>query len=161
MEGYKVFPIGIVHVNVEDKLVRFSDNLEGVIEIFEEFSEALYNIEGFSHLILITFLNKIDLDGRRILKVRLRRALEKGVPEELVPEVGVFACDSPHRPNPIGVSVVEVIKFEGRFIYVKGIDVFDGTPVIDIKPYTSYRRVEKLYVPKWFSNIVKYIGREP
>lgn len=161
MTSYQVYPIGVVHVNAGDEVVRFSENLEGIIEVFEEFSEALYNIEGFSHLILLTFLHKVDLSGRRVLKVRIRRALERGVPEELVPQVGVFACDSPHRPNPIGVSIVEVLKVEGRFIYVKGVDVFDGTPVIDIKPYTPYRRVEKLTVPNWFSNIVKYIGREP
>ncbi|MCX8188691.1 MAG: tRNA (N6-threonylcarbamoyladenosine(37)-N6)-methyltransferase TrmO [Nitrososphaeria archaeon] len=161
MEAYQIYPVGVVHINVGDDVVRMHENLEGVIEVFEEFSEALYNIEGFSHLILITFLDRIDLRGRRVLKVRLRRAIEKGVPETLVPEVGVFACDSPNRPNPIGVSIVEVLKVKGRFIFVRGLDVFDGTPVIDIKPYTPYRRVEKFNVPGWFSNIIKCIGREP
>jgi tRNA-Thr(GGU) m(6)t(6)A37 methyltransferase TsaA len=150
-----------VHVNVEDKIVRLSKNVEGVIEIFEEFSEGLYNIRGFSHLILLTFLHKIGLESRRVLKVRLRHAIEMGVPEQLVPEVGVFACDSPSRPNPIGVSIIEVLDIEGRFIHARGLDVFDGTPVIDIKPYTPYRKVEMINVPEWFSNITKYLGREP
>ncbi|MGB9728198.1 MAG: tRNA (N6-threonylcarbamoyladenosine(37)-N6)-methyltransferase TrmO [Nitrososphaeria archaeon] len=161
MNGFTIFPIGVVHVNVEDKIVRFSRNVEGVIEIFEEYSEGLHNIRGFSHIILLTFLHKIGVDARRTLKVRFRHAIEMGVPEELVPEVGVFACDSPSRPNPIGVSIIEVLKVEGRFIHARGIDVFDGTPVIDIKPYTPYRRIEMVNVPEWFSNIAKYLGREP
>jgi tRNA-Thr(GGU) m(6)t(6)A37 methyltransferase TsaA len=150
-----------VHVNVEDKIVRLSKNVVGVIVIFEEFSEGLYNIRGFSHLILLTFLHKIGLESRRVLKVRLRHAIEMGVPEQLVPEVGVFACDSPSRPNPIGVSIIEVLDIEGRFIHARGLDVFDGTPVIDMKPYTPYRKVEMVNVPEWFSNITKYLGREP
>jgi len=158
---FKVFPVGVVHVNVEDRVVRCSENLEGVVEVFEEYSQGLTNILGFSHLILLTFLHKVGSTGRMTLKVRLRRAIEGGVPEELVPEVGVFACDSPHRPNPIGLSIVEVLRVEGRFIHVRGVDVFDGTPVIDIKPYTPYRRVEEVKVPEWFSKIVKYLGREP
>ncbi|MEM2153511.1 MAG: tRNA (N6-threonylcarbamoyladenosine(37)-N6)-methyltransferase TrmO [Nitrososphaeria archaeon] len=161
MGPYQIYPVGVVHINVGDDVVRLNENLEGVIEVFEEFSEALQNIEGFSHLIIVTFLHRIDINGRRVLKVRPRRALEKGVPKELVPEVGVFACDSPSRPNPIGISIVEVLKVDGRFIHVRGIDVFDGTPVIDIKPYTPHRRVEKLNVPNWFSNITKFIGCEP
>jgi len=161
LDNFIIFPIGIVHVNVEDKIVRLSKNVEGVIEIFEEFSEGLHNIKGFSHLILLTFLHKIGLEARRVLKVRLRHAIEMGVPEQLVPEVGVFACDSPSRPNPIGVSIIEVLEIEGRFIHARGIDVFDGTPVIDIKPYTPYRKVERINVPEWFTNITKYLGREP
>lgn len=161
MKTYQIYPVGVVHVNVGDNVVRLNENLEGIIEVFEEFSEALQNIEGFSHLIIITFLDRIDSNGRRVLKVRPRHAIEKGVPKELVPEVGVFACDSPSRPNPIGVSIVEVLKVDGRFIHVRGIDVFDGTPVIDIKPYTPFRRVEKVNVPNWFSNIIKFIGSEP
>jgi len=64
-----------------------------------------------------------------------------------LPLVGVFALGSPSRPNPIGLSLVELLKIDKRFLTVKGLDYFDGTPVLDIKPYRSDYRVDTFRVP--------------
>jgi len=154
-------PIGVIHVDVKDDDLQRKGSAEGVIEIYDEFKEGLHLLEGFSHLILLTFLNKVDAEARKVLKVRFRRLQQSGVPVELLPEVGIFASDSPHRPNPIGLTIVRVTEIKGKAIYVSGLDVYDGTPVLDIKPYTPFRRIEVVEVPEWFSKIASYVKREP
>ena len=88
------------------------------IEIKPEYAEGLEKIEEFSHLIIVYHLHLAD--PNKGLK-RIRGGAE----------VGVFATRSQHRPNPIGISVVELIKKEGNTLYVKGINAFDGTPILD------------------------------
>ena len=106
------------------------------IVVNKEYEEGLLGIEEFSHLIIIYHLHLASFDGR-LKRVRGER------------EVGVFATRSQFRPNPIGISVVELIKREGNVLYVKGINAFDSTPVLDIKPYDTWDRVEKPRVPPW------------
>jgi len=143
-------PIGVVHVDVSDDDVRMAwSGVEGVVEVFPEYEEGLDGIEGFSHLILITFLHKSTGDKRRVLKVRPRRLKRFGIRIDDMPLVGVFCTDSPHRPNPIGLSIVELVERRGRFLRVKGLDVFDGTPVLDIKAYTSDRCISSIREPWW------------
>ena len=158
---FELSPIGIVHTDVKDDTLRQRGSIEGRVEVYPEFVKGLDMLEGFSHLILITFLDKVDTESRKVLKVRFRHLQQAGVPFEILPEVGVFASDSPHRPNPIGLSIIQVVRFEGQNIHVLGLDVYEGTPVIDIKPYTPFRRVDDIRVPDWFSRIVSYIKKEP
>lgn len=143
-------PIGVVRVSVSDEEVKEApEGVEGTIEVFEEFAEGLEGIDGFSHLIIIAYLHKTGEAQRRVLKVRPRRLRRLGVPPELLPEVGVFCTDSPHRPNPIALTIVELRERSGRFLRVRGLDLFDGTPVLDIKPYTPERRVDDIRLPPW------------
>ena len=158
---FDLIPIGLVHIDVKDEELRRKGSVEGRIEIFQDFMEGLNSLDGFSHLILITFLDRVSTEARRTLKIRFRHLQRAGVPLNILPEVGVFASDSPHRPNPIGISIVEALKFEGRFIHVHGLDVYDNTPVIDIKPYTPFRKIQDINVPEWFSTISSYLDREP
>jgi len=95
----------------------------GEVEIFAGFEEGLRDIEGCSHLILIFWMD------------RARRDLLIAKPPHEEETHGVFATRSPHRPNPIGLTVVELLGKEGRRLRVKGIDAADGTPLLDIKPY--------------------------
>ncbi|MCY0882404.1 MAG: tRNA (N6-threonylcarbamoyladenosine(37)-N6)-methyltransferase TrmO [Acidianus infernus] len=106
------------------------------IVIKEEYVEGLKGVEEFSHLIIIYHLHLANLN-KGLKRVRV------GV------EVGVFATRSQHRPNPIGISVVELIKREGNTLYVKGINAFDGTPVLDIKPYDEWDSILNPKVPEW------------
>lgn len=106
------------------------------IVIKEEYVEGLKGVEEFSHLIIIYHLHLANLN-KGLKRVR------GGV------EVGVFATRSQHRPNPIGISVVELIKREGNTLYVKGINAFDGTPVLDIKPYDEWDSILNPKVPEW------------
>jgi tRNA-Thr(GGU) m(6)t(6)A37 methyltransferase TsaA len=145
---FKLRAIGVVRVDASDEEVREkSGQLEGYIEVFDEFAEALDGIEGYSHLFVIAYFHKSDWKG--LLKVRPRRLLRKGFREEDLPLLGVFATDSPVRPNPIALTLVRLLGREGNRIRVKGLDLFDGTPVLDIKPYRPDYRASEFRVPDW------------
>jgi len=105
---------------------------EGVLEILPEFEQGLTDIEGFSHLFVIWVFHKSE--GSSLL----------GTPPTDDRPHGVFATRSPYRPNPIGLTVVELIRREGARLHVRGVDMLDGTPILDIKPYLSAIPEEKL-----------------
>jgi len=162
-----VRPIGIVRVSASDDEVRdswISEGVEGIVEVLPEFEAGLEGIDGFSHIILVTWLHKIRPEHRSILKVRPKRLARFGIPLRELPLVGVFTTDSPVRPNPIGISIVELIRRSGRFLYVRGLDLFDGTPVLDIKAYTPDRAVSEIRVPEWYLRTEqiarKYLGKD-
>ncbi len=98
-------------------------HITATIEIFPEFAEGLKDIAGFSHLVLLYHMH---LSKQSKLLVKPRRAKQIH---------GVFTTRSPNRPNPIGLSVVRLIKVEGNFLEVQNVDFVDGTPLLDIKPY--------------------------
>ena len=105
---------------------------EGVLEILAEFEQGLTDIEGFSHLFIIWMFHQAE--GFSLL----------GTPPTDDRPHGVFATRSPRRPNPIGLTVVELIRREGPRLYVRGVDMLDGTPILDIKPYLSSVPAEKV-----------------
>ncbi len=106
---------------------------EGVLEILPEFAPGLQDIEGFSHLfVLWAFHRSEDFD------------LIAHPPTDEKRPHGVFATRSPRRPNPIGLTVVELLRREGASLHVRGVDMLDGTPILDIKPYLSSIPAEKL-----------------
>lgn len=98
---------------------------EGVLEIEPELEVGLTDIEGFSHLYLIWVFHRSR--GCELL----------GTPPLDDRPHGVFATRSPLRPNPIGLTVVQLLRREGRRLHVRGVDMLDGTPILDIKPYLS------------------------
>ncbi|MGD0511873.1 MAG: tRNA (N6-threonylcarbamoyladenosine(37)-N6)-methyltransferase TrmO [Terriglobales bacterium] len=98
---------------------------EGVLEIMPEFELGLTDIEGFSHLFVIWAFDRSE--GFALL----------GTPPSDNRPHGVFATRSPRRPNPIGLTVVELLRRDGRLLHVRGVDMLDGTPILDIKPYLS------------------------
>jgi len=87
------------------------------------------------------------------LKVKPRRLLRKGFKPEELPPVGVFAIDSPTRPNPIGLSLVRLLRREDKNLFVLGLDFFDGTPVLDIKPYRGDYRAEHYELAEWYRTL--------
>jgi tRNA (adenine37-N6)-methyltransferase len=98
---------------------------QGVLEIAPEFEAGLTDIEGFSHLIVVWVFDRTE--GFELL----------GTPPCDDRAHGVFATRSPRRPNPIGLSVVELLQREGTALHVRGVDMLDRTPILDIKPYLS------------------------
>jgi tRNA-Thr(GGU) m(6)t(6)A37 methyltransferase TsaA len=98
---------------------------EGTIEVFPEFAEGLVDVEGFSHLYVLWVFDRAE-----------GFSLTAMPPSDDRPH-GVFATRSPRRPNPIGLTVVEVRGREENLLRVRGVDMIDGTPVLDIKPYLS------------------------
>ena len=112
---------------------------EGHIEIFEEFAPGLRDIEGFEYLIVLTHLHE---------------AVEK---LEVTPFMdtqshGVFATRAPARPNRIGLSIVRLVRVQGRHLHFRGNDMIDGTPVLDIKPYVPALDVRTTERIGWFSH---------
>ncbi|MDW7970202.1 MAG: tRNA (N6-threonylcarbamoyladenosine(37)-N6)-methyltransferase TrmO [Sulfolobales archaeon] len=153
---YCLTPIGVIHVSADDETVKKSlDGVPGIVEIFQEFAEGLRGIDGFSHLIIISYLHKTSDQHRQVLTVKPRRLIKLGLPPTEVPEVGVFCTDSPHRPNPIAITIVKLLKREGRYLHVEGVDLFNNTPVIDIRPYTPERKVGDIKLPEWYLNLLK------
>jgi tRNA-Thr(GGU) m(6)t(6)A37 methyltransferase TsaA len=105
---------------------------EGVLKILGEFEPGLTDIEGFSHLIVLW-----EFDRSRGFE------LLGAPPSDNLPH-GVFATRSPRRPNPIGLTTVELLSRQGAKLQVRGVDMLDGTPILDIKPYLSSIPSEKL-----------------
>jgi tRNA-Thr(GGU) m(6)t(6)A37 methyltransferase TsaA len=100
-------------------------NAEGILEIKPELELGLTDIEGFSHLFVIWVFDRSE--GFELL----------GTPPSDSRPHGVFATRSPKRPNPIGLTVVELLRREGPRLHVRGVDMLDQTPILDIKPYLS------------------------
>ncbi|MDD3250188.1 MAG: tRNA (N6-threonylcarbamoyladenosine(37)-N6)-methyltransferase TrmO [Smithellaceae bacterium] len=123
-------PIGVIHSEhtaAEKTPIQpvYAKGCRGRAEIFPEFAGGLRDLEGFSHIYLIYHFHRAP-EAKLIVKPFLQDV-----------ERGVFSTRAPCRPNPIGLSVVELVKMEGHILHVDGLDILDGTPLLDIKPYTE------------------------
>ncbi|MGA7590282.1 MAG: tRNA (N6-threonylcarbamoyladenosine(37)-N6)-methyltransferase TrmO, partial [Candidatus Sulfotelmatobacter sp.] len=107
-------------------------DVDGVLNILSEFELGLTDIEGFSHLIILWEFDRSQ--GFELL----------GTPPSDNRPHGVFATRSPRRPNPIGMTIVELVRREGADLHVRGVDMLHGTPILDVKPYLSSIPSEKL-----------------
>jgi tRNA-Thr(GGU) m(6)t(6)A37 methyltransferase TsaA len=105
---------------------------DGVLEILPQFEAGLTDIEGFSHLIVLWVFDRSE--GFELL----------GTPPIDDRPHGVFATRSPRRPNPIGLTVVQLLHRQGSSLHVHGVDMLDGTPILDLKPYLSSIPAETL-----------------
>lgn len=124
----KLKPIGIIHTPYRDSEVapiqgRLKSNVEGAVEVHPGFSEGLKDVERFSHLIL---LYHFHCSGEPRLLAKPYLGEEKR---------GIFAIRAPCRPNPIGFTVVKLLERQANKLEVSGVDMLDGTPLLDIKPY--------------------------
>nr|WP_321409260.1 tRNA (N6-threonylcarbamoyladenosine(37)-N6)-methyltransferase TrmO [uncultured Carboxylicivirga sp.] len=121
-------PIGVIHTpftSIENMPIQpmAAKEILGTIEIFPEYAEGLLDLEEFSHITLLYHFHKID--G---FQLKVKPFMDKV-------EHGIFATKSPKRPNAIGLSTVELLSVENNLIHIKMIDVLDGTPLLDIKPF--------------------------
>ena len=125
-------PIGVVRVEAEEvpKNWRRSE-LEGTLVIDEEYLEGLRDIEAGERIVVIFNFHRSPEFSRELLRQTPRRTGK---------ETGIFSLCSPVRPNPVGMSVLEVLGVEGTVIRVRGLDMLDGTPILDIKPHLEDRR---------------------
>jgi tRNA-Thr(GGU) m(6)t(6)A37 methyltransferase TsaA len=154
-------PVGVVRTQAPDEEIRErSQDSEATVEIFPEFREALDGLEGFSHIFVLSFLHKLTPEQTGPLKVKPRRLLRKGFKIEELPLVGVFAIDSPIRPNPIGLSLVRLLRKEGGKLFVLGLDVFDGTPILDIKPYRGDYATDRYELAAWYRELLEKAGED-
>jgi tRNA-Thr(GGU) m(6)t(6)A37 methyltransferase TsaA len=124
-------PIGYVHSPYKEtssipRGLGAKHEAEGELEILRAFEAGLADIEGFSHLFVIWAFDRAD-----------GYDLVAHPPTDEKRPHGVFATRSPRRPNPIALTVVELLRRDGSLLYVRGVDMLDGTPILDIKPYLS------------------------
>ncbi len=135
-------PIGFVSSPYKDaseipKGLGAKHEADGVLKILPDFEPGLTDIEGFSHLIVIWEFDRSPKFGTQGFELL-------GTPPSDNRPHGVFATRSPRRPNPIGLTTVELRRREGIELHVRGVDMLDGTPILDIKPYLSSIPTEKL-----------------
>ena len=133
-ESFQVFPVGVVRK--KGKRVYIS--------IFDQYSDALLGLEGFSHIQVLFWFHENDSAGKRkTLRVHPRK-------DKSNPLSGVFATHSPRRPNPVGLTLCKIVSIEDLQIHIEDIDAFDGTPVIDIKCYIPSSVAESdIRLPAW------------
>ena len=128
MKKFELVPIGMIHSSYRKKGdAPHQGRLSAAtseIEIFPEYAEGLKDIAERRHLIVLYWLDRAD------------HSTLTAIPPHSKKERGVFATRSPDRPNPIGFAVIDILGIDGARLIVKGLDAFDGTPVLDIKPYS-------------------------
>jgi tRNA-Thr(GGU) m(6)t(6)A37 methyltransferase TsaA len=144
-------PIGIIHspfTDIEGMPIQPSaaKGIRGQIVINEDYIEGLADLEGFSHIYLLYHLhlsNSYNLKVKPFLDDQNR---------------GVFATRAPKRPNPIGLSVVKLINIEVNILEIENVDIIDGTPLLDIKPYVPEMDAVNDYRMGWLSKHTKQIN---
>ena len=130
MEKINYKPIGIIHSSFKEPQgtpiqPSAGRDIEGTVEVYPEYVNGLNDLEGFSHIILIYHFHlskKYSLEVKPFMDTKLH---------------GVFATRAPARPNPIGISIVRLDRVEKNKLYIRDVDIVDGTPLLDIKPYVS------------------------
>jgi len=166
MQEIRYKPIGIIHSPFKEAKgmpiqAAGALGVKGTVELFTQFRAGLKNIEGFSHIILIYHFHlsrgysleaKPFMDEEKRGVFAMRGPSPRGYSLEAKPFMdeekrGVFAMRGPSRPNPIGISAVRLVGVEDCTLYIEDVDIIDGTPLLDIKPYVSdfdWRGVERI-----------------
>lgn len=149
MNPITLHPVGKIHSpykNAKDIPIqgRFRADVEAWIELNNEYVKGLKDLDGFSHAILLYYFhksNREDIVGKPFLEEETH---------------GIFAIRSPHRPNHIGLSVVKIKNIQENKVYFTQVDMIDGTPLLDIKPYVKYfdsrENVSSGWLDKHFKN---------
>jgi tRNA-Thr(GGU) m(6)t(6)A37 methyltransferase TsaA len=135
-------PIGYVKTEAIGDQVKDKSRISHII-INDGLVEALEGISDFSHLFVLFWMSGIAEEKRMILKVHPRGRTD-------MPLLGVFATRTNLRPNPIGLTLVELLKVDGNILTIRGLDAFDGTPILDIKPFDSWDTAKDARVPEWW-----------
>lgn len=142
--------IGVVHNSVENKKDMNWGNDVSQIIIDEQFERGLIGLSDFSHIIVVYYLDKANFNIEKHL-------VRKPQGREDMPMVGILSQRAKDRPNPIGITSVELINIKENVITVKGLDAINNTPILDIKPYyPMYDCKNNAIVPKWVDNLMEH-----
>ena len=148
MDQIKMKPIGIIHSPYQTTTDipiqgRFKDDVEGFVELKKNYVKGLKDLDKFSHVILLYYLhksNKENIEGKPFL-------------EDM--KHGIFAIRSPHRPNHIGLSIVKIKSIKKNKLYFTRVDMINGTPLLDIKPFVKYFDNQEDVVSGWLDKHFK------
>ena len=138
-----VQPIGIVRNSLGMRSFSEWEDTESEIVVCEEYKEALYRLDEFSHIEVLFYLHEVDRGFRS-------RIHPTGNPD--YPLMGAFATRTPNRPSRIALTTCELLSIEGNALRVRGLDAYDGSPVLDIKPYTG-KNIENIKLPDWLKSL--------
>jgi tRNA-Thr(GGU) m(6)t(6)A37 methyltransferase TsaA len=130
-------PIGFVHTKDEGLEAGHPGPVSKLV-LSEKYANGLEGVDGYSHIFVIYWLHKVRKSERRHLLT---------YPDHDPRWVGVFSTRHPNRPNPIGLTVVQLLQRRSNVLKVRGLDAFDGTPILDIKPYNHRDIPEKIHEP--------------
>jgi len=148
-------PIGRVRNSVRRKKREGWESVLSDIFIKKAYEEGLEGIEGYSHILVLFYLSRVPPQKRgEMLKIHPRGRLD-------LPLVGVFSTRTQYRPNPLGLTVVELLKRKKNILRVRGLDALNGTPVIDIKPISPRTEFPpKSRVPGWYRRLFSKSGKQ-
>lgn len=141
----EIKPVGHVRTDAVGDEVK-DKNLISEIVVNPELVSALDGITDYSHLYVLFWMNEIPEEKRMMLRVHPRGRTD-------LPLMGAFAVRTNLRPNPIGLTLVQLMKVEGNVLTIRGLDAFNGTPVLDIKPYDSWDIAKDIKVPAWWAKL--------
>ena len=145
-EPVNLKPIGIVRNRVREPRMEGWEDVPSDVIVRKNLTGALDGIEAYSHVVILFHLHKVSDDARSRTHCHPR-----GDPR--YPLQGVFATRTQHRPNPVGISVVRLVKRRRNVLRVKGLDAINGTPVLDIKPYIPhYDAPSEVRLPEWVAH---------
>lgn len=147
-------PIGKVRNSILRKKREGWDSIISEVIIDPEYEEGLSGIENYSHLFILFWLSRVPPRVRgRNLRIHPRSRLD-------LPLVGIFSTRTQYRPNPIGLTLVELLKRRKNILRVRGLDALNGTPVLDIKPISPRTEFsQKTRVPEWVHRLWKKTGK--
>jgi tRNA-Thr(GGU) m(6)t(6)A37 methyltransferase TsaA len=148
-DNVNIEPIGVVKSPVKEPIDENWRQVIAEIHLHESLAPGLTGLDRFSHLVVVFFMHQYSFTPATDL---VRRPQER----DDMPAVGIFAQRAKHRPNPIGITAVELIEVRGPVLVVKGLDAIDGTPVLDIKPYVpAFDSRPAAVVPMWIEGLMK------
>ena len=147
---FNVHPIGSVKCPVTEMSQGGWAKVDSEIHLDARYAAGLQGLEGFSHVIVVFFLDRAQGFDPATQLLRRPRGMQD------MPEIGVFAQRTKFRPNPIGVTAVKLLGIAGNIVKVRGLDALDGTPVLDLKPYLPpFDRVDDVKTPLWVGHVME------
>ncbi len=142
-------PIGTVKSAVSEPVDENWGKVVSEIHLDPALAAGLRGLDQFSHILVLFFMHRSTFEPSKDLIRRPRGRAD-------MPELGIFAQRAKHRPNPIGITAVELLGVDGSVLKVRGLDAIDGTPVLDIKPYLpAFDRVDQPRVPEWVAKVME------
>jgi tRNA-Thr(GGU) m(6)t(6)A37 methyltransferase TsaA len=143
-------PIGSVKCPVTEMSQGGWAKVDSEIHLDARYAPGLQGLEGFSHVIVVFFLDRAQGFDPATQLLRRPRGMQD------MPAIGVFAQRTKFRPNPLGVTAVKLLGIAGNVVKVRGLDALDGTPVLDLKPYMPpFDRVDDVKMPPWVGHVME------
>ncbi|MFC4637798.1 tRNA (N6-threonylcarbamoyladenosine(37)-N6)-methyltransferase TrmO [Deinococcus hohokamensis] len=148
LETLSLNVLGTVRSPIQEGVDSDWGQVESTVELKPDFQDALQGLEAFSHVLIVFYMHESTFSTTDLIRHPQGRTD--------LPKVGIFAQRAKHRPNPIGITAVELLGIEGSSLWVRGLDAIDGTPVLDVKPYFPwFDRKDHAQMPEWCEEIMR------